>query len=175
MKNLTIFFTVTCVVLASCSKNGELPYIPQNMLRNGNFEDVSLLDELWLPEGEGYSISNTTDYYEGERSLELGALSCRGMEYEEVLYAESGKTYELSFAIKMPGLATGCAGEFVVSIRQGDEEILYFNISPETAPEWNIQKYYITPQSDLPLNLEFIVGMDKLMLDDMQLKEVVEL
>lgn len=167
--------SVLCIVLVSCSKTGELPYIPQNMLRNGNFEDESLLDELWLPEGEGYSISNTEDFYEGVRSLELGATTCRGMEYEDVLYAEAGKTYELSFAIKMPGTPTGCAGEFVVSILQGDEEILYFNISPPTAENWNIQKYYITTESEMPLTLEFIVGMDKLLLDDMQLKEMVEL
>lgn len=152
-----------------------MEFIPQNMLKNGNFEDVSLLDDLWSPLGEGYTLSNTADFYEGSRSLELGATTCREMEYEDLLYVEAGKTYEFSLAIKMPGTATGCAGEFVVSILQGEEEILYFNISPETAPDWNIQKYYITPQNDTPLLLKFIVGMDSMLLDDMQLKEVIEI
>jgi hypothetical protein len=176
LKSLIGLLVVCVCVLSACSKEDLADeYIPQNLVRNGSFEDASMLDELWASEGDGYVVSNTNDSYEGARSLELGAFSCRKMTYEEAIPVVEGTRYELSFAIKMNGTATDCAGEFVLSITQGDEELLYFNISPETAPGWNIQKYYIEPISDLPLELEYIVGMDKLLLDDMQLKEVVAL
>lgn len=164
------------IAFSSCSKNGEDDLIESiNILRNGNFEDASLLDELWNASGEGYSSSNSTDFYEGKYALSLGAETCRSMVYNETLSVESGKMYELSFAIKMPGIATGCASEFLVSVKQGEADLLYFNISPETANIWNKQSYFFTTESDIPVTLEFIVGMNQLLLDDMQLKEVLEL
>lgn len=176
MKKYILLFCISSLVIASCKKEGDdAMYEPANLLRNGNFEDMSLLDEVWTAEGGGYSVFNTVDVFEGKNSLNLGAETCRDMFYDEMLPVEAHKMYELSFAIKMPGVATGCAGEFVVSIYQGEKEILYFNLSSETAADWNLQKYYITPESDEPLSLELIVGMDDLLLDDMQLKEVVEL
>lgn len=164
---LSIFFT-------SCGKSeGEELEIATNLLRNGNFEDASLLDDLWTPEGDGYAELESIEYFEGKYSLKLGAETCRSMKYVEYLPVENGKSYFLSFAIKMNGNETDCSGQFIVSVHQGAEEILYFNITKETALDWNQQVYYINSESDEPISIEFIVGLDELLLDDMQFKEIL--
>ncbi|MBC8045202.1 MAG: hypothetical protein H7Y00_00245 [Fimbriimonadaceae bacterium] len=175
MKQNLIILVLASFVLASCAKEKDILITPPNILKNGSFEDVSLLDALWEGIGEGYAEPNMADYYEGTKSMMIGATTCRSMTYEDILPVEAVKMYELSFALKMTGTSTGCASEFVVTVFQGDTALLYFNISPESALHWNKQKYYFTTLNDVPVTLELIVGMDKILIDDMQIIEVIDL
>ncbi len=171
MKNFTLVIIIAAFAFISCSKenlNDVIVY--PNLIAAGNFEDLSSAYDQWSTEGTGSLLGDEADAYEGKYSMQIHTFSCINMKYIDSIPVFGNNTYELSFALKMDGITTGCATEFVVSIQQGENELLYFNIDPSSVTDWTIKKFYITTINNTPLTMEMVVGMDGIHVDDIQLK-----
>ena len=51
-----------------------------------------------------------------------------------------------------------CAGEFILIIKQGNEQLLYESFVD--APEWELKTVYFKTKSDLPVNIHLILDME---------------
>ncbi|MBK6730858.1 MAG: hypothetical protein IPG60_07795 [Bacteroidetes bacterium] len=175
MRNTLLILSIVIVGFSSCSEPlVDKAEINPNLIRYGNFENQTLSLDLWSNDGAGEFNIEDLESYEGKFAMHLNPESCMQLFYNEAVYVEKEKLYELSLAIKLDGEQTNCSGGLIMHIFQGEKTLLQFNIDKSNAEQWVVKKYYFTPISDDMLEFEIISGVHNTFLDDVQLRLVGE-
>ena len=136
-----------------------------------NFEDTAELANWNLGSIYGHTELDQTIKFEGARSIHFSPDSgCYVVDRKTGIDVQGGKRYSISFNVIVTPAQVGgpayCAGDFILTVKQGNEEILYQSVFD--APAWEKKTYYFQAKNDLPVNLNFIVGND-VWLDDLSM------
>jgi hypothetical protein len=128
-----------------------------------DFEDDAELKNWNLSSHWGHTEFDTKTPFAGKRSIHFSPDSgCYVIDRKTGIDVQNGKKYSITFNTiideKNLEKATFCAGPFLLSIKQGNEEILFASVFD--APVWELKTYYFTPKNDLPVNLNLIIGND---------------
>ncbi len=127
------------------------------------FDDNSELTNWNLGSYSGHTELDSTIKFEGTRSIHFSPDSgCYVVDRKTGIEVQSGKRYSISFYAIVTQTKVGersyCAGEFTLTIKQGNEEILYAPVFD--APVWEKKTFYFLAKNNLPVNLNLIVGND---------------
>ncbi|MFN3940711.1 MAG: carbohydrate binding domain-containing protein [Chitinophagales bacterium] len=175
MRYFILIVFVFPLVWSSCTAPEiELSEASPNLFRNGNFENQLLAHDLWSNQGEGTFDVQADNAYEGKYAMRLQPESCIELVYNDQVYVEAGRQYELSLAVQMAGDPTNCSGDLIMYVYQDAEILLQFNLNKVNAENWVLKKYYLTPVADSPLHFEIISGVVDTYLDDIRLMQVPE-
>ena len=162
---------LSAAVLIGCGKEDLDKIVPNpNLFSNGDFETATT--GMWSTEGDGSATTTNTDPYEGTASGFFHSEGCLDVVSNDFISVANGKMYELSFAVKMNGSPTGCATEFQMTLHENGEDVLNFNLVSDDVTDWTIKKYYFTAGADDAVSFDFLVGIDSLWLDDIEIKEM---
>ncbi|MCD6024108.1 MAG: hypothetical protein K0Q91_1024 [Fibrobacteria bacterium] len=124
------------------------------------FDDPSELSNWNLGSSEGEASLDTAVKFQGAASLHFSPTGCYHADRQTGIPVKKGRRYSLSFHVKMEPVGVGsqvfCAAQFMVMVKQGNEELL--REAPFDAPDWELKTYYFEAQNDLPVNLSLMAG-----------------
>jgi hypothetical protein len=141
-----------------------------------DFEDDGELLNWNLGSVYGHTELDQNIKFAGTRSIHFSPDSgCYVIDRKTGIEVQSGKRYSISFNVVVTPTQIGdpsfCAGDFILTVKQGNEEILYQSVFD--APDWEKKTYYFIAKNNLPVNLNLIVGND-VWLDDLTMVRELE-
>ncbi len=141
-----------------------------------DFEDDAELKNWNLSSHWGHTDFDTETTFAGKRSIHFSPDSgCYVIDRKAGISVQGGKKYSITFntIVNEPQIGdhTYCVGPFTLTIRQGNEEILYASVFD--APTWEEKTYYFQAKNDLPVNLNFIIGND-VWIDDISIMREIQ-
>ncbi|HEX2955824.1 MAG TPA: hypothetical protein VHO70_03295 [Chitinispirillaceae bacterium] len=166
-------------IIAALSISCESPTSIQNkpaQVAFIDFEEDAELNNWNLGSKWGHTSFDTETKFAGKRSIHFSPDSgCYVIDRKTGINVQSGKKYSITFntIVNDPqvGKRTYCAGQFILTIKQGNEEILYASVFD--APDWEEKTFYFLPKNDLPVNLNLIIG-DDVWIDDISIVREIQ-
>lgn len=174
-KNYLILVSFISALTISC----EHPISTQNkpsQVAFIDFEDDAELENWNLSSHWGHTEFDTKTTFAGKRSIHFSPDSgCYIIDRKTGINVQNGKKYSITFntIVDEPkiGERTFCVGPFTLTIKQGNEEILYASVFD--APTWEEKTYYFQAKNDLPVNLNLIIG-NNVWVDDISIVREIQ-
>jgi hypothetical protein len=147
------------VFFCSCTTTTKTATGPQT-IASINFNDASETDNWNLTSNFGNTNLDTTIKYEGKSSFHLlPHAGCYTLDRKLGIPVTQNSNYKIEFNLLMDSTQIPlvfCAGSFMIRILQGNDELLLQDY--EDAPAWETKSAYFKAKSDLPVNVNLIVG-----------------
>lgn len=127
-----------------------------------SFDTDSELDAWNLGSSAGTTNIDTAKFFEGKGAIHfLPKSGCYVIDRKAGIPVAENSNYkiELNIMIKnaeIPG--SFCAGDFILIIKQGNEELLYESFFD--APDWELKTVYFRTKSNLPVNVHLILDKE---------------
>lgn len=169
-KKAIILLLIVCIMTLNnnCNNPSEVKKEP-SQIAFISFENENELNNWNLGSSNGHAELDQNVKFSGSQSIHLSPDNgCYVIDRKVGIEVQSGKRYSISFNVIIGNDQNHsyCAGDLILTLKQGNEEILYESVFD--APDWEQKTYYFIANNDLPVNINFIIG-ENVWLDDISM------
>jgi hypothetical protein len=127
-----------------------------------SFDSDSELSAWNLGSAVGATDIDTAKYFEGKGAIHfLPKSGCYIIDRKVGIPVTENTNYKIELNMMMNAAAIPgafCAGDFILIIKQGNEELLYESFFD--APDWELKTVYFKAKSNLPVNVNLILDKE---------------